>query len=121
MKKILIQKRITRKRRKARTRAKIHGSATRPRLAVHRRLKHIYVQIINDDAGVTIVSIDDQKLAKDKQTGTKVEVAREVGKSIAELAKAKKVTEIVFDRAGVRYHGRIKAVAEGAREGGLKF
>ncbi|MBU0612994.1 50S ribosomal protein L18 [Patescibacteria group bacterium] len=121
MSKILIQKKITRKRRKARTRAKIHGTAKRPRLALSRSLKHIYVQIIDDDAGNTIASASDQKLSKDKQSGKKEDIARDVGKLIAEHAKSKKITEVVFDKSGVKYHGRVKAVAEGAREGGLKF
>lgn len=121
MKNILIQKRLTRKRRKARTRAKIQGNTERPRLAVHRSLKHIYAQVIDDKTGTTITSTNDTKLPKANQSGKKVDVAREVGKLIAEQAIAKKVTEVVFDRAGVKYHGRIKAVAEGAREGGLKF
>jgi large subunit ribosomal protein L18 len=121
MSKTLIQKRITRKRRKIRTRAKIHGTAKRPRLVVYRSLKHIYVQIIDDDAGKTIISTSDEKLPKGKQSGKKEDIAREIGKLIAELAKSKKVTEVIFDRGGVQYHGRVKAVAEGAREGGLKF
>lgn len=117
----LIQKRITRKRRKARTRAKIHGTASRPRLTVYRSLKHVYAQVIDDDAGKTIASANDQKLSKEKQSGNKSEVAREVGKLIAKHAKAKKITEVIFDKGGVRYHGRVKEVAEGAREGGIKF
>ena len=121
MTKTLIKKRITRNRRKIRTRAKLHGTAERPRLAVFRSLKHIYVQVINDDTNNTIISASDQKLPKQKQSGKKEEVAREIGKMIAEQAKAKKITEVIFDRAGAKYHGRVKAVAEGAREGGLKF
>ncbi len=121
MTKTLIQKGTTKKRRKTRTRAKVHGTAKRPRLAVYRSLKHIYVQVIDDDTGNTIVSANDQKLPKGKQSGKKEDIAREIGKLVAEQAKSKKITEVVFDRGAVRYHGRVKAVAEGAREGGLKF
>jgi len=109
-------KETLRKRRKVRIRAKISGTANTPRLVVFRSLNHIYAQVINDETGVTLVSANDLK-AK----GTKTEKAKIVGDEIAKLAKDKKIGSIVFDRNGYKYHGRVKAVAEAAREGGLKF
>lgn len=103
-------------RRAHRTRARIRGTAERPRLSVQRTLQHIAVQLIDDAAGLTLVFADDRDVA-----GTKTERAQAVGKRIAELAKAKKITTVVFDRGAYRYHGRVKALAEGAREGGLTF
>ncbi len=107
-------------RRIARVRAKVSGTAQRPRLAVVRSLKHISVQVIDDVAGLTIAAASDKDLAKDLQA-TKKEKALAVGKLIAERAKAKGVSVVVFDRRDKQYHGRISAVAEGAREGGLQF
>lgn len=110
-------------RRRARVRARIHGTAARPRLTVFRSLRGMYVQLINDDAGVTIASAH----AKTTPTGDaggrtgKVATAYLLGSSIAKQAKAAGVDAIVFDRAGYRYHGRVAAVAEGARDGGLNF
>lgn len=106
-----------RQQRKRRIRAKISGTAARPRLAVTRTLSHIYAQLIDDENGVVLASANDVKTKK----GTKTESAQNVGKEIAEKAKAAKISEVVFDRGGFIYHGRVKAVAEGAREGGLKF
>lgn len=103
-------------RRVLRVRAKISGTAERPRLAVVRSLKHISVQVIDDTSGKTIASASDKDL-----TGTKLEKANAVGKLIAERAKAKGVSAVVFDRRDKQYHGRVRAVAEGAREGGLQF
>ena len=103
-------------RRVLRVRAKINGTAARPRLAVVRSLKHISVQVIDDASGVTIASASDKDLK-----GTKLEKASAVGKLIAERAKAKGVSAVVFDRRDKQYHGRVRAVAEGAREGGLQF
>ncbi len=103
-------------RRVLRVRAKISGTAERPRLAVVRSLKHISVQVIDDTSGKTIVSASDKDLK-----GTKLEKANAVGKLIAERAKAKGVSAVVFDRRDKQYHGRVRAVAEGAREGGLQF
>ena len=105
--------------RKKRIRAKIVGNAQRPRLNVFRSLKHIYAQLIDDNIGKTLVSVSDSEI-KSKQ-GKKVDKAQEVGKLIAEKANKMKITQIVFDRSGYKFHGRIKAVAEGAREGGLEF
>lgn len=103
-------------RRIARVRAKISGTAERPRMSVVRSLKHISVQVIDDVAGKTLVSASDKDVK-----GTKLEKAQAVGKLIAERAKAKGINTVVFDRRDKQYHGRVRAVAEGAREGGLQF
>ncbi len=105
--------------RKRRVKAKINGTEERPRLTVSRSNAHIYAQIINDDKGVTLVSFSDIKVKKGKQT--KVEMATVVGEELAKLAVAKKIKQVTFDRNGFMYHGRVKAVAEGARKGGLEF
>ena len=105
-----------RTRRHIRVRAKVAGSEERPRLVVFRSDKHIYAQLVNDVTQRTIVTVTDQGL-----TGKKTEKSTEVGKRIAEKAKAAGISKVVFDRAGYQYHGRVKAVAEGAREGGLEF
>lgn len=102
---------------KAKIRAKISGTAERPRLSVYRSNKNIYAQLINDETGTTIVSASDIKDSK----GTKRDRAIEVGKRVAELAKGAKVTKVVFDRNGFNYTGRIKLLADSAREGGLNF
>jgi large subunit ribosomal protein L18 len=107
-------------RRKLRVRKKIRGTTERPRLNVSRTLRYIYGQIIDDDAGVTLVAASSLK-GIDTAGKTKVQIAREVGKKIASLALEKGITQVVFDRGGMLYHGRVKAFAEGAREGGLKF
>ena len=98
-------------------RAKIKGTAKRPRLSVFRSNKYIYCQLIDDEKGKIILAVADLKGAK----GSKTEHAYAVGKELAQLAKAKKIKQVVFDRGGYKYHGRIKATAEGAREGGLRF
>ena len=107
-------------RRHRRVRGKISGTAERPRLNVFRSAKHIYAQIIDDDAGVTLVSASTMDKGFEGFGGN-VEAAGKVGKAIAERALEKGITEVVFDRGGFVYHGRVKAVAEGAREGGLKL
>ena len=103
-----------------RIRGKISGTAERPRLSVFRSNKNIYAQLIDDVAGVTLASAStlDDAVAKDQ---TKVEQAQAVGKDIAEAAKAKNITSVVFDRSGYLYHGRISALADAARENGLEF
>ena len=106
-----------RARRHVRVRAKVAGTAERPRLVVFRSLKHIYAQLVDDTANRTIATVGDQDILTMKKT----EKATEVGKRIAERAKALGLTKVVFDRGGYQYHGRVKAVAEGAREGGLEF
>jgi len=112
-----------RERRARRVRKKVFGTSDAPRLSVHRTLKNMYVQIIDDEKGVSIVGISSEapEFKGIKVEGGKVGIAKVVGKAIAEKAKEKGVTKVVFDRAGYLYHGRVKAVAEGAREGGLVF
>ena len=117
-KKLLLAKRARTQRRKNRVGAKLMGTAERPRLSVQRSLKHIACQLIDDVAGKTLVSVSDASL---KATGTKTERSQAVGKALAEAAKQKGITAIVFDRAGFRYHGRVKALADAAREQGLQF
>ena len=106
-----------------RVRKKINGTAARPRLAVFRSSKHMYAQLIDDVAGVTLASAStqDKDLAASISNGGNVEAAAKVGELIAERAKAKGVTEVVFDRGGYLYHGRIQALATAAREAGLEF
>ena len=125
-----IEKRL---RRKARTRAKIFGTAKIPRLSVFRSLKHISAQLIDDEKSRTLVAASDKELQKreagsgkreketDKNRTTKIATAFEVGQLLAEKAKAKKIKKCVFDKGCYKYHGRVKAVAEGARNSGLKF
>lgn len=109
-----------RKKRKMRIRKKINGTPERPRLVVFRSSKHIYAQIIDDLAGATLASASTLSLEGDNVRLT-VENAKLVGKKVAEEAIKKSITSVVFDRNGFVYHGRIKAVADGAREGGLNF
>ena len=108
-------------RRHLRVRTRVAGTAERPRLVVFRSLKHIYAQLVNDDQGVTLLGVSDASEGVDATTAGKVNRAKATGKLLAERAKAAGVTKVVFDRAGYRYHGRVQAVAEGAREGGLEF
>ena len=103
-----------------RVRAKISGTAECPRLAVYRSNAHISAQIIDDVAGVTLVSASTYEKAFE-ENGSNKAAARIVGKTLAERATAKGITEVVFDRGGYLYHGRVSELAEGAREGGLKF
>ncbi len=106
-------------RRKFRTRNRVRRAAKgKPRLSVFRSLKHIYAQIIDDEKGVTLAASSTLVV---KATGRKTDQAREVGRDLARRALAKGITEVVFDRGPYKYHGRVKALAEGAREGGLKF
>ena len=107
--------------RKTRIRAKIEGSATMPRLAVFRSNKHIYVQAIDDVAGRTLASASTMDASLRGADGDKSALARQVGALIADRAKAAGVTAVVLDRGGNRYAGRIAALADGAREGGLDF
>ncbi|MCA9374250.1 MAG: 50S ribosomal protein L18 [Candidatus Gracilibacteria bacterium] len=113
-----LKKTVNRIKRGARVRAKLQGTAERPRLVVFRSLNNHYAQLIDDQKGVTLASASD---VKEKGKATKVERAKKVGAMIAEAAKEKKITTCVFDRNGYKYHGRVKALAEGAREGGLQF
>ena len=111
-------RRIARVRRHARVRKKVAGTSERPRLAVYRSNRHIYVQLIDDRAAATLASASDTEVEVSKG---KTDRAKEVGKLIADRAKGAGIDRVVFDRGGRRYHGRVAAVAEGAREGGLQI
>lgn len=117
------KKDIKRNRRIIRVRKKVYGTSEKPRLCVYRSLRHIYAQAIDDDAGVTIAAASTLKpdLKEDLDGKNKTEQAEIVGQRIAEELKDKGVEKVVFDRHGYIYHGRIKALAEGARKGGLQF
>ena len=109
-------------RRHARVRKKLAGLAERPRLAVFRSLQHIYAQIIDDQAGRTLVSASTlEPSARSNAAGTKSEQAERVGRLLAERAREKGVSRVIFDRGGFLYHGRVKSLADGARAGGLQF
>lgn len=108
---------IQRKKRQVRVRSQISGTADKPRLNVFKSLNNIYARLIDDVTGTVIVEVNDLKGKK----GTKTESAKAVGMELAKQAAAKKIETCVFDRAGYLYHGRVKALADGAREGGLKF
>jgi large subunit ribosomal protein L18 len=115
-------KNTTRRRVHERIRKKLLGTSERPRLNVYRSLNHIYVQVIDDLKGVTLVAANSAEGKKDARTGGgNLAAAKSVGKSIAERAKAKGIEKVVFDRGGYIYHGRVKALADAAREAGLKF
>lgn len=136
LQKIKREKRIQRHKR---VRAKIFGTEERPRLCVFRSNKHIYAQLIDDEMGKTLLTVHDMELKRkkssssakttkektrgkeEKQYTLQEKLAYEVGKLIAQRASDKKIEKVVFDRDGYRYHGRVKALAEGVREGGLKF
>lgn len=111
------EKKENRNRRHLRIRSKVKGTAARPRLSVFKSNKFVYTQIIDDESGTTLASAT----SKGKKSGAGLSAAKEVGKEIAALAKSKKVSKVVFDRGGYIYTGKIKAVAEGAREGGLQM
>jgi large subunit ribosomal protein L18 len=125
----LQRKKQKRYQRHKRVRAKIFGTAAKPRFCVFRSNKHIYAQLIDDEKGKTLLSVSDKGMKKGEKTkapgSKKTSVSFEIGKLIAQKAKAlegsKKIEKVVFDRGGYPYHGRIKSLAEGAREGGLKF
>jgi len=123
----MLKRQKKRYRRHRRIRAKIFGSAKIPRLCVFRSAKHIYAQLIDDEKGNTLLAASDLEIEKQKKKKTKTEIAFEVGKLLAEKAlktrsaRGPLIEKIVFDRGGYKYHGRVKALAEGAREGGLIF
>jgi large subunit ribosomal protein L18 len=131
----MLEKQKKRYRRHKRVRAKIFGTKERPRLCVFRSNKHIYAQLIDDEKGKTLVAAGDYELMKKKKNEKqkissrkkkisetkKAAVAFEVGKLIARKSLEKKIEEVIFDKGGYQYHGRVKALAEGARKGGLKF
>lgn len=115
---------IARKKRAYRGRRKVLGTSDRPRLAVSRSLKNVYVQLIDDVAGATLLGISSSHpdiRGQKQKGGGKTEISKTVGKLVAEKAKEKGISKVVFDRSGFLYHGRVKAVADGAREGGLEF
>jgi large subunit ribosomal protein L18 len=105
-----------RTRRHFRVRKKVNGTSERPRLVIYRSLKHIYAQLVDDVSMRTLMTVTDAGAE-----GKKTQKSAEVGKRIAEKAKEAGITRVVFDRGGYKYHGRVKAVADGAREGGLEF
>ena len=117
------QSSVARRRRHRRVRKSVSGTTDRPRLNVFRSLRHIYAQIINDEVGNTLVSAStlDAEVVEQIDGMDKTGQARVVGKVLAERALAQGVSKVVFDRGGYRYHGRVKALAEGSREGGLEF
>ncbi|MEO1415427.1 MAG: 50S ribosomal protein L18 [Bacteroidota bacterium] len=115
-KKVLRRNRIRR-----RLRTRIKGTAERPRLSIFRSNKQIYAQIIDDVNGVTLVSCSSRLNELNLQSESKTDTSKKVGTKLAELAKEKGVETVIFDRGGYKYHGRVKALAEGAREGGLQF
>jgi large subunit ribosomal protein L18 len=108
-------------RRHLRVRKKLAGTAARPRLVVFRSLKHISAQLVDDDRGVTLAGVTDQSEGIQVDGAGKVARGKATGKLLAEKAKAGGISKVVFDRNGYRYHGRVQAVADGAREGGLEF
>ena len=108
-------------RRHLRVRRKVNGTAERPRLVVYRSLKHIYAQLVNDESGVVILGVSDATEGLQADGAGKVGRAKGTGKLLAQKAKSAGIGKVVFDRAGYRYHGRVQAVADGAREAGLEF
>lgn len=119
---VLLKKQLKRQIRKRRVRSRILGTSERPRLSVFRSNKHIYGQIIDDTKGITLVAASDKELKLNKDNKmNKSQLAFEVGKLLAQKAKEKNITKVVFDRGGYKYHGRVKEVADGARANGLIF
>lgn len=112
-----------RQRRHRRVRGKVSGTAERPRLNVSRSLEHIYAQLIDDNAGHTLAAAStlDKEVKESLKSGGNIEAAKVVGKLIAERAGSKEIKAVVFDRGGYKYHGRVAALADAAREGGLQF
>ena len=117
----IIKKHELRDRRKAHIRKRVEGSIARPRLSVYRSLNHIYAQVIDDTSGKTLAAASTLSPELKEGKGKKKELAKQVGKLVAKKCQEAKIEAVVFDRNGFMYHGRIAAVAEGAREGGLKF
>jgi large subunit ribosomal protein L18 len=117
------KKAASRERRHARVRARVEGTAQRPRLNIFRSVENIYAQVIDDSAGHTLVSAStiDKEIVKQLEGKNKVEAAKIVGNVLAQRAKSAGISAVVFDRGGYKYHGRVAALAEGAREGGLEF
>ena len=115
------QKRVGRQRRHARVRKKVRGDAARPRLAVFRSNRHISAQIIDDRAGVTLAAASSVEASMRATATGNIDEAKQVGALLAERARAKGISQVVFDRGGFLYHGRVAALAEAAREAGLEF
>ncbi len=113
----MLRKQERRVKRKSRVRGKISGTADKPRLSVFRSNKHIFAQLIDDNTGATLVHVSDLG----EKNGQKRDKAKSTGMALAKAAKTKKIEAVTFDRNGYKYHGRVAALAEGAREGGLKF
>jgi len=113
-------KKLNREKRHRKVRAKINGTQDKPRLCIFRSNKHIYAQIIDDDKGFTITFASDLEV-KDPKKVKKINLAQKVGELIADKAKDKKITKVVFDRGGFKYHGRVKSLADAARKQGLQF
>lgn len=113
-----MNKNISRKKRIRRTRAKIQGAKDMPRLCVFKSLRYIYAQVVDDENGKILASVDSRKIKGAKNTK---ETAGKIGEEIAKLAIAKKIGKVVFDKRSYKYHGKVKSLAQGARKGGLKF
>lgn len=116
----MIRNKTQKQKRQVRVRAKMFGTKDKPRLSVFKSNKYIFAQVINDQIGETLIGVSEKELGV-KEKLTKTERAKQVGVALAKKALAKKIKSVVFDRGSYLYHGRIKALAEGAREGGLKF
>ena len=122
IRKVTSQKQVVRFKRKRRIRAKIEGSTEKPRLSVFRSNRYLYVQLVDDAKGHTLVSASSlEEELKDNKISSTIEGAKALGNLVAKRALAKNISQIVFDRSGYLYHGRIKALADAARESGLKF
>jgi len=117
------EKKRNRANRRKRIRGKVHGTAERPRLSIFRSTRHIYAQIIDDDMGTVLTSAStmEAQLRASNKNGGNVDAAREVGKLLAQRANKIEIQTVSFDRGGFKYHGRVKALAEAVRDGGLKF
>lgn len=113
----------TRQARRKRIRGRIQGTTEKPRLSVFRSSRHIYAQIVNDDLGTVLASAStmDKQIRETLKTGGNIDAAKEVGKLLADRAVGKEISVVAFDRGGFKFHGRVKALADAAREGGLKF
>ena len=107
--------------RKARVRKRVTGTDAKPRLCVYRSLKYTYAQLVSDESGAVLATVSSRTVSASGKSARSIETSKEVGKKIAELAKSKDIKDVVFDRNGYLYHGRVAAVADGAREGGLIF
>jgi large subunit ribosomal protein L18 len=119
----MLERELLRRARHGRVRKKVSGAAERPRLNVYRSLNNIYAQLIDDEMGKTLVTAStlDKEVKEAEKSGGNVQAAKAVGTLVAERAKKQGITQVVFDRGGYQYHGRVKALAEAAREGGLEF